>query len=158
MTWLFERTVECAAWIAMIVAWAAAATAAYWLVKWFGTVQTGADAELLENSLHAAGISVGFLVLRATNLYGDPAAWARQEGLLATVLSFLNCEKYPPSLLYLMMTLGPGLLLLAAFQLHELCESLEADAVPDLGVRASPEFRPTHRLPDSRCPSITIRG
>ena len=47
------------------------------------------------------------------NLYGDPQPWAPQDGLAATVLSFLNCEKYPPSLLYLMMTLGPALMLLA---------------------------------------------
>jgi uncharacterized membrane protein len=59
--------------------------------------------------------TLGFVVLRATNLYGDPASWTIQETAFATVLSFLNCEKYPPSLLYLMMTLGPALLLLAAF-------------------------------------------
>jgi uncharacterized membrane protein len=60
--------------------------------------------------------SAGFIVLRATNLYGDPAPWTAEDGWLPTVLSVINCEKYPPSLLYLAMTLGPGLLLLAAFE------------------------------------------
>ena len=60
--------------------------------------------------------SAGFIVLRALNVYGDPAPWVAQDNGLATLLSFLNCEKYPPSLLYLAMTLGPGLLLLAAFE------------------------------------------
>jgi uncharacterized membrane protein len=63
-----------------------------------------------------AAIVAGFIVLRATNLYGDPAAWSVQDGWLGTVLSFVNCEKYPPSLLYLMMTLGPALILLALFE------------------------------------------
>jgi uncharacterized membrane protein len=63
-----------------------------------------------------AAITAGFVALRLTNLYGDPAPWAAQDTTLSTVLSMLNVEKYPPSLLYLMMTLGPGLLLLAAFE------------------------------------------
>ena len=63
-----------------------------------------------------AAITLGFIVLRATNLYGDPDPWTVQESWLSTVLSFLNCEKYPPSLLYLMMTLGPALMLLASFE------------------------------------------
>ena len=63
-----------------------------------------------------AAITVGFFILRLNNLYGDPAPWTPQETLLSTVLSILNLEKYPPSLLYLMMTLGPALMLLAVFE------------------------------------------
>ncbi len=63
-----------------------------------------------------ATITAGFVALRLSNLYGDPAEWQVQETTLSTVLSMLNVEKYPPSLLYLMMTLGPGLMLLAAFE------------------------------------------
>jgi uncharacterized membrane protein len=63
-----------------------------------------------------AAVTAGFIVLRASNLYGDPAAWSVQASVLATVLSFIDCEKYPPSLLYLMMTLGPALILLALFE------------------------------------------
>lgn len=60
------------------------------------------------------GLTLAFVWLRASNLYGDPAAWTAQDGDLATLMAFLRCTKYPPSLLYLLMTLGPGLLLLAA--------------------------------------------
>jgi uncharacterized membrane protein len=63
-----------------------------------------------------AATTAGFVALRLSNLYGDPAPWIAQETALSTVLSVLNVEKYPPSLLYLMMTLGPGLMLLAAFE------------------------------------------
>ena len=59
---------------------------------------------------------IAFVVLRASNLYGDPAPWRAQAGVGATILSFINCEKYPPSLLYLAMTIGPALLLLAAVE------------------------------------------
>ena len=52
----------------------------------------------------------GFVLLRASGLYGDPHPWSPSRGALA----FLDCEKYPPSLLFLTMTLGPALVLLAA--------------------------------------------
>lgn len=62
-----------------------------------------------------AGVTLvtGFVLLRATNLYGDPHAWSATDGPVRAVLSFLDCEKYPPSLLYLAMTLGPALCVLA---------------------------------------------
>jgi uncharacterized membrane protein len=53
-----------------------------------------------------------FLLLRSVNIYGDPAHWSLQKNQLFTVLSLLNVTKYPPSLLYILVTLGPPLVFL----------------------------------------------
>jgi uncharacterized membrane protein len=63
------------------------------------------------------GLGVGmlalFAVLRGANLYGDPHPWTSQpRGTLYTFFSIINCEKYPPSLAYFLMTMGPSLIAL----------------------------------------------
>ncbi|MBT1706255.1 DUF1624 domain-containing protein [Chryseosolibacter indicus] len=55
-----------------------------------------------------------FICLRYSNLYGDPLLWSHQKNVLFTVLSFLNVSKYPPSLLFCLVTLG-GMFVLLAF-------------------------------------------
>jgi uncharacterized membrane protein len=100
--------------------------ALYPLIPWVGVMAAGyalgpvmalgADERKRVLLKLGVAITIGFVLLRATSLYGDPAPWQVQETWLATLLSFLNCEKYPPSLLFLMMTLGPALLLLGVFE------------------------------------------
>lgn len=98
--------------------------AAYSLVPWIGVTALGyglapiftGDAERRRTILARAGVAmiVAFLVLRALNVYGDPSRWSVQHSPVFTALSFLNTTKYPPSLLFLLMTLGPLFLFLRA--------------------------------------------
>lgn len=57
-------------------------------------------------------ITLFFVVLRYINVYGGPGLWTKQDSFMRTVFSFLNTQKYPPSLLYMCMTIGPAIILL----------------------------------------------
>jgi uncharacterized membrane protein len=56
-----------------------------------------------------------FAIIRFTNSYGDPLPWKTQSSGLRTFLSFINLQKYPPSLLFVLVTLGVALCLMALF-------------------------------------------
>jgi len=83
----------------------------------FGVVYQWDSARRRRFQLAIGGAATAlFVILRLVNIYGDSARWSRQSTAAFTVLSFLNTTKYPPSLLFLLMTLGPSLLLLAWFE------------------------------------------
>lgn len=98
----------------------------YPLIPWPGVMAAGFLAGSLwklaveKRTRYLIGWGVGgmilFAVLRGSNLYGNPKPWTVGESVLQTALSVLNCEKYPPSLDYLLMTLGPSLVLLACME------------------------------------------
>jgi uncharacterized membrane protein len=97
--------------------------AAYPLIPWIGVTAAGYGLgpvfswtpERRRRFFLRAGIGLtaAFVVLRIANIYGDPVRWTSQTTAVRTILSLLNTTKYPPSLLYLLMTLGPALLFLA---------------------------------------------
>lgn len=83
--------------------------------KWYAS---GVSAQKRRKTLITTGslLIALFLALRLLNNYGDPAPWETQRSLTYTVLSFLNVTKYPPSLMYACMTLGPALIVLALIE------------------------------------------
>jgi uncharacterized membrane protein len=99
--------------------------AAYPLVPWIGVTAAGFalgqvyqwQPERRRAFLSRAGIAAAaaFIVLRMINVYGDPSRWKVQPTVSHTILSFMNTTKYPPSLLFLLMTLGLTVLGLWAF-------------------------------------------
>ena len=94
-----------------ILPWVAVLAAGYCIGPWF-RVPLPARKRLLR--LAGAGALLLFTALRFSNWYGDPQPWAVQmRGPLYTALSFVNITKYPPSLLFLSLTLGVALLLLS---------------------------------------------
>jgi uncharacterized membrane protein len=97
----------------------------YPLIPWIGVMSLGyvfgglynrdVDPKKRREFLIKLGIGaiVLFLLLRLTNAYGDLYKWQRYDTISQTIISFLGANKYPPSLLYLLMTLGPSFLFLA---------------------------------------------
>lgn len=97
----------------------------YPVLPWIGIITLGyclgslyasdTAPEVRKKALRNLGIGalLLFIILRWTNVYGDAAHWSTQKNFLFTIFSFVNTTKYPPSLLYALMTLGPALLFLA---------------------------------------------
>ena len=99
--------------------------AGYPLLPWLGVVAAGygfgevirLQPERRRRVMWIMGVTMtaAFVVLRAWGGYGDPRPWATQATGLLTALSFVNCTKQPPSLLFVLMTLGPAIAGLAVF-------------------------------------------
>lgn len=95
---------------------------AYPLIPWVGVMAAGYafgsvydwESEKRRKLLLKLGLFITglFIVVRLINVYGDPVPWRYFETPVATFLSFLNTTKYPPSLAFLLMTLGPALIVL----------------------------------------------
>ena len=80
-----------------------------------GKVLRNNDPAYRKKFLMITGISTIalFIILRFINVYGDPFRWSSQANGFYTFLSFINASKYPPSLFFISMTIGPALLLMA---------------------------------------------
>ena len=81
----------------------------------FGELYTRFDVEKRKKILITLGsvCILLFIIIRFTNWYGDASHWGKQQTPVFTFLSFINTTKYPPSLLYILMTIGPAMLFLA---------------------------------------------
>lgn len=97
-----------------VLPWIGVILLGYGMGPWFGR---GADPVVRQRRLLLLGVGLvaGFVLLRMLNLYGD-RPWVDAGTLLRTVIGFLALTKYPPSLLFLMSTLGVGALLLVLFE------------------------------------------
>ncbi|WP_314404271.1 DUF1624 domain-containing protein [Stenotrophomonas rhizophila] len=106
-----------------------------WVIgPWFAR---GGDALLRQRRLWMAGAGalLAFVILRAVNLYGD-SPWQSFATLGSTLMSVFNVTKYPPSLLFLLLTLGIGLLLLRLYEQPRVARAL----APLADIGAAPMF------------------
>jgi uncharacterized membrane protein len=95
----------------------------YPLLPWLGVVAAGygfgevirLEPERRRRVMWITGVAMiaAFVILRAWGVSVDPRPWTTQATPLLTALSFINCTKQPPSLLFVVMTLGPAIAALA---------------------------------------------
>jgi uncharacterized membrane protein len=98
-----------------ILPWVGLMACGYVLGQWFRAEVAPAD-RFKKLMLWGAGLTVLFIALRYVNAYGNPRPWHIQRSELFTALDFFNTEKYPPSLQFLLMTIGPSLIALALLE------------------------------------------
>lgn len=99
-----------------VLPWTGIMLLGYGAGRWYN--QSKYSAETRSKLLIYSGMSMiaVFILLRFFNSYGDPKMWQSQSSFMYTVLSYINVTKYPPSLLYACITLGPALILLALLE------------------------------------------
>jgi uncharacterized membrane protein len=101
-------------WFALypLIPWVGVMAIGYCLGSWYSNSFDAAKRRklLLQTGLGCIAL---FIALRFTNWYGDAVLWSEQSSFSYTILSFLSLSKYPPSLLYLLATLGPVLVALS---------------------------------------------
>jgi len=96
-----------------LVPWVGVMALGWALGPAFAGADPGRPGRLVRTGL---GLCLAFLALRFLGLYGDPNPWRAQGGFEAALVDFFDTAKYPPSLQFLLMTLGPALVLLGAFE------------------------------------------
>ena len=95
-----------------VIPWIAIMSLGYYFGNFYDKTYIPAKRKKLFNQIGITAV-VGFFVLRFINVYGDLGTWKHYETTSQTVMSFMNVSKYPPSLLFVLITLGGALLFLA---------------------------------------------
>lgn len=95
-----------------IIPWIGVMALGYYFGSFYSPSFDAAKRRKLFNIIGVASLLL-FVIIRWTNIYGDPSAWQKYHTITQTIMSFLNVTKYPPSLLYLLLTLGVAFVFLA---------------------------------------------
>ena len=96
-----------------VLAWIGVIVLGHAIGPWFAEPATVRRRRLMTAG---AAMLAGFVVLRMLDVYGDRPWAVVEDAPLRSVMAFLSLTKYPPSLLFLLLTLGVGAILLAQFE------------------------------------------